>query len=94
MFLNSTPSGSGLRPTNWRCGHFFGSRLPTLPRHALMDSSTPSSQPGVTFSVMCLLNELSRGRTKHQSSWSKDASSSGPKESTERSFLKRGSEMP
>jgi len=37
--LSSTPSGSGLRGTNEICG-----RPP--PRHALIDSSTQSIQPG------------------------------------------------
>ena len=42
MFLNSVPSGSGLRATYISFGHFFGFFLPILPRHALIGYVGPS----------------------------------------------------
>ena len=54
----AAPSGSGLRRTNMSLGHFVRSFLPTLPRHANIDSSTVSSQPAESTVGMCSLNAV------------------------------------
>ena len=87
VFLTSRPSGSGLRGTYERKGHLDGSRRPTLPRHATMDSSTVRSHPGSRASGMCSLKASAIGRQNAHGSRVREARSEGPKARTLLIFL-------